>query len=92
MTDAPTCRLVGIGSVGFVLAMPSGGFTGWELQDSIELCLGDLILVDRPNATGRQQLLHLGHGRMFDAYGQSGVSGFKAACRSVHPIRKIKLD
>lgn len=86
------CKIVGIGPIGFVLSMPDGGYTAWELEDSIELLLNDMILCERPNSTGREHLLHIRHGRMFEARGQSGVSSFKAACGAVAPIRQIKLD
>lgn len=86
------CKIVGIGSVGFVLAMPDGGFTAWALQDSIELSLGDLIGLNSPGSLGGENLFHICQSRVFEARGESGVSNFKAACAAVAPIRQIKLD
>lgn len=62
----------------FVLQLGDGGdFVVFENLSSTDIAVGDQIS-GRLDALGGEQLLHVGHGEVFHAYGQSGPSSLKA--------------
>ena len=55
----------------FLVRDDAGTLCVFELLAGIDLQIGDVIS-GHLHAVGRQELLHLGHGHVFNAYGQSG--------------------
>ena len=65
----------------FIVKIKGGDFSVFEIQDPIDVCIGDVIC-GQLDAMGCEKLLHLGQGEVFSAYGQSGPSSLPA-CRDV---------
>jgi hypothetical protein len=61
----------------FIVAIDQGDWAVFELLDSIDLAIGDRIK-GKLSALGSEELLHLGQGQTFSAFGQSGPSSLKS--------------
>lgn len=59
-----------------------GGFAVFELLDGIDIEPGDTIR-GALDALGGEELLHLGHGEFFSAFGQSGPSSLQVCLRMI---------
>lgn len=64
----------------FIVAIDNGDHVVFELLAGIDVAIGDRVQGDL-EALGRETLRHLGQGRNFDAYGQSGPSSLSACNR-----------
>ncbi|ACB65899.1 hypothetical protein [Burkholderia ambifaria] len=64
----------------FIVAIDNGDHVVFELLAGIDVAIGDRVRGDL-EALGRETLRHLGQGRDFDAYGQSGPSSLSACNR-----------
>ncbi len=63
----------------FIVEIEDGNYAVFELLDSVELTIGDLIRGDL-HGLGHEELLRVESQELFDAYGQSGPSSL-SACR-----------
>lgn len=63
----------------FIVAIESGDYAVFELVSGVDIAVGDKVRGDL-DALGGEDLTHLGSGRRFNAYGQSGPSSL-AACQ-----------
>lgn len=62
----------------FLVRLDDGsGFAVFESLSSTDVVVGDCVR-GKLNAVGGQDLLHVGHGEVFQVYGQSGCSSQKA--------------
>lgn len=66
----------------FIVQIDGGDYAVFELLDSIEIAVGDAISGEL-EGLGGEELLHLGHGKPFRVYGQSGPSSLKACQRLI---------
>ncbi|WP_186038757.1 hypothetical protein [Burkholderia gladioli] len=64
----------------FIVAIDGGDHAVFELLAGIDVVIGDRVRGEL-EALGRETLHHLGQGRDFDAYGQSGPSSLSACNR-----------
>lgn len=64
----------------FIVAIDSGDHVVFELLAGIDVAIGDREQGDL-EALGHETLRHLGQGRNFAAYGQSGPSSLSACNR-----------
>lgn len=66
----------------FIVQIDGGDFAAFELRDSIVLHIGECI-TGKLNAVQSEELLHLGQGKVFSVYGETGPSSLKACQRLI---------
>lgn len=64
----------------FIVAIDDGDYAVFELLSGIDIATGDKV-GGNLEALGSEELVHLGSGKRFSAYGQSGPSSLKACHR-----------
>ncbi|MGF6575079.1 hypothetical protein ABH945_007208 [Paraburkholderia sp. GAS333] len=65
----------------FIVEIDSGDHAVFELLSGVDVSTGDRVQGDL-EALGHETLRHLGQGRNFNAYGQSGPSSL-SVCKSL---------
>lgn len=66
----------------FVVQIDDGDFAVFELLAGIDIAVGDRLQGDL-HALGGEDLLHLGQGELFSAFGQSGPSSLQVCRRLI---------